>query len=648
MKHDSDGQHRLTRVRLCALAVLLLPLLAACAGSSAPPAAGTAPAATTVAGTTSVPQATAAGTAVAATSAAGGTAGAVTATAGSATESVATATTSSATVSAATATAAETTPATTTTAGSTAQAGAAPAAGLAPPDQQVLRIAWAEPKTLDPLTIHAANDVAIAEQLFTGPTRLGPDLTPQPAVAESWQFNPDHTQITFKLRDTQWSDGKPVTAQDFAYAWRRVVDPQSTAPGTSLTGGTIKGEQALSTTPLTDTARLQQARANFGVTALDAKTLQVTFEHPAPFFPSLATNLFPVRQDVVEQYGAKWTAPGHLVGNGPFVLKSWTKGSELTLAPNPHSYAAPPRLTALTFKFFADPATCLPNYQAGQVDECLPSPQQADVLRADPQLKDQVLDLPALGTASLDWNMTKPPFDNLKVRQAFAAAVDRQTIAQQALHGVGTPAYSFIPPGMPGHLTEAEAGPVQRYDPARAKQLLAEAGYPGGHGFPALTLLYLDASPYAVIVQRAAADLQRALGITITLKPGGKTPGQYFGSLSPASPPDFFYEGARFGALLDPNLPHVGFFGPGQDPGRWQNAEFSRLIAQADQATDPGQRLALSKQAEQILARDAARVFVLWFGTFGLIKPYVKGLTYTSRDYLPGESTLKDAYILKH
>src|ERR687886_648061 len=229
MKHDSDGQRRLTRVRLCALAVLLLPLLAACAGSSAPPAAGTAPAATTVAGTTNLPQATAAGTAVAATSAAGGTAGAVTATAGSATESVATATSSSATVSAATATA-----------------------------------------------------------------------------AASWQFNPNHTQITFKLRDTQWSDGKPVTAQDFAYAWQAAADPTLVPPGSLPTGGLIKGEQALSTTPVTDTARLQQARANFGVKALDPRTLQVTFERPAPFFPSLAASSWPVRQDVIEQYGTKW------------------------------------------------------------------------------------------------------------------------------------------------------------------------------------------------------------------------------------------------------------------------------------------------------------------------------------------------------
>ena len=105
--------------------------------------------------------------------------------------------------------------------------------------------------------------------------------------------------------------------------------------------------------------------------------------------------------------------------------------------------------------------------------------------------------------------------------------------------------------------------------------------------------------------------------------------------------------GARFG-LPDPNMAHVGFFGPGQDPGRWQNADFSRLIAQADQATDPGQRLAMYKQAEQIASQDAARVFVFWFGTFRLIKPYVKGLTYTSRDFLPGQSSFKDAYILKH
>src|SRR5919202_4559186 len=517
MKHDSDGQRGLTRVRLCALAVLLVPLLAACAGSSAPPAAGTAPAATTVAGTTSVPQATAAGTAATATSAAGGTTGAVTATAGSVSESVTTATTSSATVSAATATAAETTPATTATAGSTAQAGAAPAGDLAPPDQQVLRIAWAEPKTLDPLTIHAANDVAIAEQLFTGLTRLGPDLTPQPAVAESWQFNPDNTQITFKLRDTQWSDGKPVTAQDFAYAFQAGADP-TLSPRVSLpTGGIIKGEQALSTTPVTDTARLQQARANYGAKALDPRTLQVTFERSAPFFPSGAASLWPVRQDVVEQYGSAWTAPGHLVGNGPFVLKSWTKGSELTLAPNPHYYAAPPRLTEVTFKFFADPATCLPNYQAGAIDISSVPPAEIPHVRSDPQLKDQIYQANVLQTLMLRFTTTKPPFNDVRVRQAFAAAIDRQTLVQQVVHGVGTPAYSFVPPGMPGHLSEAEAGDAaQRYDPAKAKRLLAAAGYPDGRGFPAVNLAFLSSGFDPSTVERVQADLQNTLGVKIT------------------------------------------------------------------------------------------------------------------------------------
>jgi oligopeptide transport system substrate-binding protein len=136
------------------------------------------------------------------------------------------------------------------------------------------------------------------------------------------------------------------------------------------------------------------------------------------------------------------------------------------------------------------------------------------------------------------------------------------------------------------------------------------------------------------------------LGITVALDPGPANPGPYFSGIF-KDPPAFFFIGYRAG-FPDPYDADVGVFGPGDDPGKWQNVEFSRLITQADRQTDPQQRLAMYKQAEQILAQDAARVFVLWFGTFRLVKPYVKGLTYTSLDFLPGQSSFKDAYIVKH
>ena len=142
------------------------------------------------------------------------------------------------------------------------------------------------------------------------------------------------------------------------------------------------------------------------------------------------------------------------------------------------------------------------------------------------------------------------------------------------------------------------------------------------------------------------ADLQTMLGITIALEPGPPNPGPYFAGVL-KNPPDLYYWGARI-SFPDPTSADVGVFGPGRDAGKWQNAEFTRLIEQADRQTDPQQRLALYKQAEQIVAQDAARLIVLWFGTFRLVKPYVKGLTYTSRDFLPGQSTFKDAYIVKH
>ena len=642
MKYHSDGRRPPRLVRLCALVALLVPLLAACGGPAAPPVAGNA---TTVANTASTSAATTAGSTTAATTGAG-TAAAATTTTGGTAGAATTAVAGSTTVSAATASAAQTLPAMTTTVANTAQAGAAVSSEPAPPDQQVLRVGFVEPESIDPATFTSATAAATVAQLFTGLTGFGPDLKPVPAIAESWQFNQDNTQVTFKLRDSQWSDGKLLTAGDFVYAWRRLADPRTASPTASFITGVVKGATALNSTPVSDTAKLQQAAANFGATALDPRTLQVTLEKPAPFFLSIAAvaDLVPGRKDIVEQYGAAWTDPAHLVGNGPFVLKSWTKGSEMTLASNPHYYAGQPRLATLSFRFVSE-AVAFANYQAGAIDTGPVPPAEVAGVRANPQLKDQIVASNQLGAFMLSWNTTAPPFDNVKVRQAFAAAIDRQTIVRQVVNGVGTPAYSFIPPGMPGHLTEAEAGDAaQRYDPAKAKALLAEAGYPNGRGFPALKLTYRNDTPYSLVTQRAQADLQNNLGVKIELDP--REPRTYFAQVY-KSPPQFFFAGWR-ADFPDPYDWDTIVLGPGNDPGKWQNAQFARLIDQADREADPNKRIADYKQAERIAAQDAARVFVYWFGTFWLRQPYVKGLTTTPMDLIPGQYFFKDAWIAKH
>jgi oligopeptide transport system substrate-binding protein len=294
--------------------------------------------------------------------------------------------------------------------------GAANPADLAPPDQQTLRVRLlGEPASIDPAHDQDTTQETVIKQLFSGLTRMTTDLKPEGALADSWNFNEDNTQVTFKLKDTKWSDGQPVTAKDFAYAWQRFIDPRTASEYVSLVIGVIKGATELNTTPISDTAKLQQAIGSLGIKAVDDKTLQVNFEKPAPFFLDIAAlgNMAPVRQDVVEKGGDKWTEAGSLIGNGPFILKAWTKGSDMTLAPNPNYYEGQPKLNTLNFKFIADDPTAFANYQSDEIDMGNTVPQaEIPGIRSNPQFQGQVAKSSQLATYMFGFNTTKAPFNN--------------------------------------------------------------------------------------------------------------------------------------------------------------------------------------------------------------------------------------------
>jgi oligopeptide transport system substrate-binding protein len=616
------------RASLIAIGALLIPVLAACGSTPAAQIPTSAPAATSAPAQTAAPEATGAATEQSATSAPAETA-------------------------APAATAGAEQPTATTGQASRPGEGAANPADLASADQQVLRVRLvSEPASIDPTHDQDTTQETVIKQLFTGLMRMTPDLKPEGALADSWSFNEDNTQVTFKLKDTKWSDGQPVTAKDFAYAWQRFIDPRTASEYVSLVTGVIKGATELNTTPVSDTAKLQQAIGNLAIKALDDKTLQVNFEKPAPFFLDIAAlgNMAPVRQDVVEKGGDKWTEPGSLIGNGPFILKAWTKGSDMTLAPNPNYYEGQPKLTTLNFKFIADDPTAFANYQSDEIDMSNTVPQaEIPGIRSNPQFQDQIARSSQLATYMLGFNTTKPPFNNQKVREAFSLAIDRKTLADQVLNGVPTPAYSFIPPGMPGHLTQEQAGDAakaQTFDPATAKQLLADAGFPNGQGFPELKLAFNNNSANSLITQRVQADLQNNLGVKVTLDP--REPKTYFNDIQ-KNTPDLFRTGWN-ADYPDPYDWDQLVFGTGSDQnyGHWTNDQFTQLLAQADKATDADTRIHYYQEAEQVLAQDVGAAFVYWYGNFTLVKPWVKGLTYTSQDPTPGAYSYKDAQILKH
>ncbi|NTU83146.1 MAG: peptide ABC transporter substrate-binding protein [Chloroflexales bacterium] len=529
--------------------------------------------------------------------------------------------------------------------------GQAAAGDLAPPEQQILRVRLvAYPETIDPALDENTSEEAVIKQLFTGLTRMNTELKPEPAIAESWEFNADNTQITFKLRESKWSDGQPLTAKDFVYGWQRFLDPRTASPYAALVTGVIAGANELNTTPVSDTAVLEQAISGLGVRAVDDLTFQVDLASPAPFFPSIVAlgNLSPIRKDLIDQYGDTWVEPGRLIGNGPFILQSATAGADLILVPNPNYYESPPKLQQLIFRTINDDPTALANYRADEIDlnDQLP-PAELPALRADPTFADQILSGTRLGNYFYGFNSTQPPFSDVRVRRAFALAVDRKTLIDQVLNGRDIPAHSFIPPGMPGHITLEEAGEAaQVFDPEKAKALLAEAGFPGGQGFPPLTIAFNNCCSHDLIAQRVQSDLQTNLGVQVELEPREAT--TYFGEVRRNPPP--LWRQAWIGDYPDPYDWDYLVFGPESDQnyGGWSNDEYTALLDRAAAATNEEERIDLYKQAEKILAEDAGALFIYYYGRAGLVKPWVSGLSFTAQDPVLGAYSYKDAQILAH
>ncbi len=522
---------------------------------------------------------------------------------------------------------------------------------LAPPDQQILRVRLVTyPETLDPALDENTSEETVIKQLFTGLTRMNAELKPEPAIAESWEFSEDNTQITFTLRESSWSDGQPLTAQDFVYGWQRFLDPRTASPYAALVTGVIAGANELNTADAADSAAIEAALENLGVRAVDERTLQVDLSAPAPFFPSIVAlgNLSPIRQDIVDQYAETWVEPGKLIGNGPFILQSATPGSDLTLVPNPNYFEGAPTLQQLIFLAITDDPTALANYRADELDlnQQLP-PAEVPGVRADPTFADQIIAGTSLATYFYGFNSTQAPFDNPLVRRAIAHAIDRQAITDQVLNGVPTPAHSLIPPGMPGHITLEEAGEAaQTFDPERAKALLAEAGFPEGQGFPPMTIAFNNCCSHDLIAQRVQSDLQQYLGIQVELDPREAT--TYFSEVRRNTPP--LFRSGWNGDYPDPYNWDYLVFGPESDQnyGGWSNDEFSALLDQAAAATDEDERIELYKQAERILAEDAGAAFIYYYGRLGLVKPWVRGLSYTAQDPTLGAYSYKDVQILAH
>ncbi|MBN1993910.1 MAG: AAA family ATPase [Anaerolineae bacterium] len=490
-----------------------------------------------------------------------------------------------------------------------------------------LKTTWDDPPTLDPTMADDITSIGLINQLFSGLVGLSAEMGVEPGIARHWEVLAGGRRFVFHLRnDVRWSDGVPVTAGDFAYAWKRNLDPATGSPVANLLYD-VKGARAFH--------QGEAGREDVGVRALDEFTLLVELDEPTGYFLQLLTQsaCYPVPQHVVEAHGEAWTEMGNIVTNGPFRLDAWSQGQSIVLSRNPEYHGQftgnLERVELLLQRM--EPAAKLEIYEADGLDILdLPS---LEVDRARQNHAGEFISFPTLYTEYVGFDTSRPPFDDSRARRAFALATDRETLAHVAFRGYVSPATGgFVPPGIPGH----SAGIGLPYDPAQARRLLAEAGYPGGRGFPGVD------SPTRRAVLPHPEYLQTQwwenLGIEITWKVMEWA--TYLEKLE--EPPHMFLMGWLADYHDPDNFLRVGLW---RERVRWRNEGYDRLVEEARRITDQGARMQLYRQAERILVEEAA-IIPLYYGRQHLLmKPWVSKFLPTSA---AGRPRWKDVVIEPH
>jgi len=482
-----------------------------------------------------------------------------------------------------------------------------------PPAPHAFRRVWLGelPVTFDPGMADDTVSTGIIGQMFSGLLEVTPDLDLQPDVVREWEVLEGGRRYVFHLRDdVRWSDGAPVTAGDFEYAWKRVLDPATDSSNAAKLYD-IKNGRAFHQGQVTDAAQV-------GVSAPDPRTLLVELEGPTGYFLNLLahTATFPVPRHAVEAHGQAWAQAEHVVSNGAFLLQTLRAGEAMTLERNPRYHGRRGgNVERLEFRFQPASAWYVARemYEADQLDtlDTELGPEQ------EPTRQRFAADYvwgPLLSTFSLHFVASRPPFDSAPVRRAFAMAVDRQKLPTVAWGAATLATGGFVPPGMPGH----SPGISLAHDPEGARRLLVEAGYPQGHGLPVLELLgsggRTDVAEYlqAQWLQELSAETRFDV------------PQPFFPALAArmdAAPPHMFLIGWRADYPDPDDFLRVGL--PGY-PTRWPNEAYERLLEDAQRCMDQAERMRLYRQADKILVQDAVVLPLSYGRQHVLVKPWVK------------------------
>jgi oligopeptide transport system substrate-binding protein len=474
-------------------------------------------------------------------------------------------------------------------------------------------------KSIDPPSPNAgdAQSDVVENLVFGGLVRLDNKLQVQPDAASSWTASDGGKVYTFTLRPgLKWGDGTPVTAQDVVWSFNRAFNPAYASGLVSFYLSHIVGGAAVTA---------GKAKTVSGIVAIGTNKVRFTLDSPAAvFLNGLAYSVaFLVPQHEVAKFGNNWTE--HTAATGPFIVKQWKHNQEIDLVPNPYYWRGKPKLAGVNVEFIQNTETAYNLYRTGGVDIMGLVNFPGNHLKDVQNLPDYHTG-PQLFTEFLTVNEHHKPFDNPLVRQAFSYAVNRATLAT-LINNRFLPASGMLPPGMPGFNKNLDG---ETFDPGKAAQLLAKAGYPNGKGLPKITLNVdggdSDGQTKAVALQEL---WKRVLGVTVSLNQ--LEHGAYINALTTHA---FDLSTIQWGAdYPDPQdfLSLIFQTGAGANNGYYSNPQFDKLTQEADILPhSSAERYKKYQQAEQILVHDAGLIVLLWGKTNVLINPKVHGLTVTA------------------
>jgi oligopeptide transport system substrate-binding protein len=479
-----------------------------------------------------------------------------------------------------------------------------------------------EPQSIDPHVLTGSPEAAVASALFEPLVNRNPyTLDIEPGVAERWEFNAEKTVVTFYLNpDARWSNGDPVTAQDFVWSWQRMLNPLIGNQLADLILYGIKNAEALHRGLIDDPELL-------GVQAIDTRTLRIELEYPNPFVLLKLSAVYaaPVHRATVEAHGratdrySPWTRPAHFVGNGPFTLDRWKMQRFISVKRNTYYWDNENvALNGVVFRPIESATTEEKMFRSGQLHAARSVPN-SKIPEYRRQPDSPLVEGPMIGSYFYLLNLQRPPLDDLRIRQALALAVDREMLARSVLQDTVYAWANYVPYAMPGY--EHPQGP--QFNAEEARRLLAEAGFPGGEGFPSLTLKYNTAENHRSVAVALQQMWKQHLNIDVEL--ANEEWRVYLDTLDNRD-----YDIARMGWVGDvfpgTYLDVMTTDSPINRSG-YSNPHYDKIVLEDTRTTgDEAELLELYQRAEKILLEDLPLIPIYSYKNKFLVQPSTRGM----------------------